>query len=232
MAKQLDPAIAKVLKDYGVGQEACWDCHGTWVVYHRFLEQIAAKAGIEFAPPLVVEADGGKKVAALCVTGTLNDKTEWSIGEAAPANNKNAYPFAMAEKRAKDRVILKLIGLHGLAYSEEEADDFKYQGADLTHESDKRMADNVTAYVNKSTETVADLPRNEQEWKEWGERFRMAVNACNTADQLDRVEEGGKERLDASAKASEALHLYLMDAIQGRREILETPTENTMIGAG
>jgi hypothetical protein len=36
-----------------------------------------------------------------------------------------AYPFAMAEKRAKDRVILKLIALHGLVYSEEEADDFK-----------------------------------------------------------------------------------------------------------
>ena len=31
----------------------------------------------------------------------------------------------MAEKRAKDRVILKLAGIHGDAYSEEEADDFK-----------------------------------------------------------------------------------------------------------
>lgn len=31
----------------------------------------------------------------------------------------------MAEKRAKDRVILKLVGLHGYVYSEEESDDFK-----------------------------------------------------------------------------------------------------------
>jgi hypothetical protein len=31
----------------------------------------------------------------------------------------------MAEKRAKDRVILKLVGLHGLLSSEEEADAFK-----------------------------------------------------------------------------------------------------------
>ena len=30
----------------------------------------------------------------------------------------------MAEKRAKDRVILKLVGLHGDVYSEDEADDF------------------------------------------------------------------------------------------------------------
>jgi len=61
----------------------------------------------------------------MVVTGQMGDRLEWSVGEAAPANNKNAYPWAMAEKRAKDRVILKLIGLHGLAYSEEEADDFK-----------------------------------------------------------------------------------------------------------
>ena len=32
-----------------------------------------------------------------------------------------AYVYAMAEKRAKDRVILKLIELHGLVYSEEES---------------------------------------------------------------------------------------------------------------
>jgi hypothetical protein len=36
-----------------------------------------------------------------------------------------AYPFAMAEKRAKDRVILKLIALHGLVYSEDDSDEFK-----------------------------------------------------------------------------------------------------------
>jgi hypothetical protein len=31
----------------------------------------------------------------------------------------------MAEKRAKDRVILKLVGLHGDVYAEDEADSFK-----------------------------------------------------------------------------------------------------------
>jgi len=124
MAKKLDPRIAEVLKRFEFGPEAAWDCHGTWVVYHRVLEQIAVKAGITFDAPHIVEADGAAKVAAICVTGNMGDKSEWSIGEAAPGNNKNAYPFAMAEKRGKDRVILKLIGLHGIAYSEEEADAF------------------------------------------------------------------------------------------------------------
>jgi hypothetical protein len=33
----------------------------------------------------------------------------------------------MAEKRAKDRVILKLLNAHAMLYSEDEADDFKEQ---------------------------------------------------------------------------------------------------------
>jgi hypothetical protein len=122
MARKLDPVIVETLKKYGFGPEACWDCHGTWVVLHRPLEQIAATAGIKFDPPLVLEARGDAKCVALCVTGRMGDAIEWSVGEAAPGNNKNAYPYAMAEKRGKDRVILKMIGLHGLAYSSEEFD--------------------------------------------------------------------------------------------------------------
>lgn len=125
MPRQIDPAISTVLKKFGFGPDACWDCHGVWVVYHRVLEQIAVKAGIQFDPPTVIEANSKDGVAAICVVGRMGDAAIWSIGEASPKNNKNAYCFAMAEKRAVDRVILKLIGLHGLAYSEEEADTFK-----------------------------------------------------------------------------------------------------------
>lgn len=126
---QLDPKIVEVLRKYGFGQDAAWNCHGTWVVYHKALEQIAAKAGIKYAEPKILVAE--KEAAAILVTGSLGDASEWSIGEAVVGlnykvkNNQPGYPFAMAEKRAKDRVILKLIGLHGLAYSEEEADEFK-----------------------------------------------------------------------------------------------------------
>ncbi len=125
MARKLDPVIGDVLRQHGFGADACWDCHGVWVVYHKVLEQIAAKAKITFDAPAVLEANGVSRSVAICVTGRLGERCEWSVGEASPPNNKNAYPWAMAEKRAKDRVILKLIGLHGFAYSEEEADSFK-----------------------------------------------------------------------------------------------------------
>ncbi len=129
MPRQLDPLLREVLEKHGEDPRdtkgVVWDCHGTWVIYHRALERVAARAGIRSDAPLVLEANGPGKCAALCVTAHLADRSDWSIGEAAPGNNKNSYPFAMAEKRARDRVILKLIGLSGLAYSEEEADDFK-----------------------------------------------------------------------------------------------------------
>ena len=124
----LDPRIETIRKEYGLAHADFWELpqkKGTWIAKHAALELAAAKAGIAFAPPQVLEANGEAKCVALCVTGSLKDRSEWSVGEASPANNKNGYPYAMAEKRAKDRVILKLIGLHGLAYSEDEADDFK-----------------------------------------------------------------------------------------------------------
>ena len=124
MAKHNVPEnVATVIKEIGLTREqAGWDCHGTFVLLHKALEKVAAKKKIVFEPPQVIACDVSKKEAVLCVTGHYGDKTEWSIGEAAPFNNKNSYPMAMAEKRAKDRVILKLVGLHGDAYSEDEAD--------------------------------------------------------------------------------------------------------------
>ena len=117
--------VMKVLKGFDLDSSAVWDCHGTPVILQKAIETVAVKAGITFEPPAVIEADSAKKTAVVCVTGVMGDRKEWSLGEACPANNKNAYPFAMAEKRAKDRVVLKLINIHGLAYSEDEADDFK-----------------------------------------------------------------------------------------------------------
>ena len=127
---RLSKQYADILTRYGESeQSAVWDCHGTLVIYHKALERIAAKAGIHF--PIekmqVIEADAKSKIATMIVAGVMGDIEEWSVGEASPSNNKNSYPWAMSEKRAKDRVILKLIGLSGEIYSEEEADDFKPQ---------------------------------------------------------------------------------------------------------
>lgn len=126
MGKPLPEKLAKLIKEAGLTEkQATWDCHGTPVVLHKACEKIAAMYDIVFDEPKVLESNAEKKICVVMVTGHMKDKSEWSIGEAAPYNNKNTYPFAMAEKRAKDRVILKLMGLHGDVYSQSEADEFQ-----------------------------------------------------------------------------------------------------------
>mgnify|MGYP000380125311 FL=1 len=123
MAK-LPDHVKAIADKHNIPGNAFWDCHGTWVCKHHALEAAAARAGVKWQAPQILEGESAKAVAVLA-TGSIGDYSEWSIGEASPKNNKNAYPWAMAEKRAKDRVILKLLGFAGEVYSEEEADNFK-----------------------------------------------------------------------------------------------------------
>ena len=56
----------------------------------------------------------------------MGDKSIETYGEASPKNNRNAYPVAMAEKRAMSRIVLKLAGFYELGFfGEDESDDFK-----------------------------------------------------------------------------------------------------------
>ena len=123
-------AIKKHLHDLGLSRDqACWEVRkgrGIWAVKHFACERIAAKLGIKFDEPKPLAV--GPDFVSLCVTGRLGDLSEWSVGEASASTSQNKYYCAMAEKRAKDRVILKLIGVHGQVYAEDEADDFTEQG--------------------------------------------------------------------------------------------------------
>ena len=132
-----DQQIADILAKYGEPIAGnIWRVQGQAVIYHKALERIAAQAGIVFGPPTILRAE--RDEAVILVTGSMGERTEWSIGEALVNVNyrvsgrQAAYVYAMAEKRAKDRVILKLVGLHGLLYSEEEADELKSSTASVT----------------------------------------------------------------------------------------------------
>lgn len=126
MKSDIPERVTETLKEIGMAtNDAGWNCHGTYVLLHKALEKVAVHKNIVFNEPTILECNSEKKIVSLLVTGTMGDKSEWSIGEASPYNNKNSYPYAMAEKRAKDRVILKLVGLHGDVYAEDEADAFK-----------------------------------------------------------------------------------------------------------
>ena len=117
--------VHEVLAKFDLDSSAVWNCHGTPVIYHWACERIGAKMGVKFDAPVLIDQNTGQKVITILVTGHYGERSEWAFGEVTPNNCKNAYPWAMAEKRAKDRVILKLANLSGEVYSEEESDDFK-----------------------------------------------------------------------------------------------------------
>src|SRR5690348_12477258 len=127
------------MEKYSVDSDEIWEVHGsTWVVKHKALERVAAEQGIVWDRPAMIETNSGEGIVAICVFGKLGDRQEWTIGEASPKNCKNSYYYAMAEKRAKDRCILKLLATHGALYSEAEADEFEQprQNPHVTRPSD------------------------------------------------------------------------------------------------
>lgn len=126
----LDPRIEIVREKFGLDKSDFWEIPqkpGTWVAKHAALEVAAVKAGILFDLPVIIESDAPGLVTSMVVQGVMEGRTEWATGETNPSNyrvsgKQPSYPWAMSEKRAKDRVILKLIGIHGLVYSDAEGD--------------------------------------------------------------------------------------------------------------
>lgn len=147
-------AVDAFIKKHGLAKDEVWEVRPrTYAIKHAALERLAGENKITFDPPLMLEFHAADKIAALCVTGNMGDRKEWSIGEAAPYNNKNGYPFAMAEKRAKDRVILKLLnGSEAGFYSDSEADDFAEgkQYATLPKKDAKEIYTKMQAEVRDS----------------------------------------------------------------------------------
>ncbi|MEE9481931.1 trna delta -isopentenylpyrophosphate transferase [Methylobacterium ajmalii] len=128
--------IRTLFSTHGVplGAKDVWEVQGTPVIKHSALERLSAALKLVWDLPREVVV-GNQDVVVLVSAKRTDGIMEWSYGECSVvregvqgnykvSGRQAAYPWAMAEKRGKDRVIIKLAGLHG-AYSDEEADDFK-----------------------------------------------------------------------------------------------------------
>ena len=119
----------KALADkYSLSKSDFWEMKfggkSMWIITHDAVEKIADKEKIEFHLPQVFR-DTNSNVAMIG-EATKGDKRVWSTGESSSFNNKNPYNWAMAEKRLKDRLTLKIINAYEYGiYSDVEADDFK-----------------------------------------------------------------------------------------------------------
>ena len=181
MAK-LNKELKDILDKYGIeytDKSKLWDCHGTLVLYHKAYEIIAAQENIRFDPPTIIEGNAKDKTVSIVVTGHMGERSEWSFGEASQGNCTNKYPYAMAEKRAKDRVIAKLVGLAAHVYSEDEAEEFKETKAapvveGMTQKQDYEYKDihwlifctkdalEIQSILDEYGQTIGNMPETEQ----------------------------------------------------------------------
>lgn len=202
MANRLPKEISDFMEKYGVGADEVWPVPGgkAYAVKHKALERIALEAGIKFERPSVVACDLERRSMVICTFASMGDVTEWSFGEAAPENCKNAYMAAMAEKRSRDRVILKLLSAHGDLYSEDEAEDFKRPNPHVTRPSDVVPAteydqngqpiDNIPA---PSPDAVKKLRVVDQ--RPIFEAMQSEIWATKTSAELSTWAEMNKDRL-------------------------------------
>ena len=120
--------IKDLAKKYNLDKSDFWEMKfggkSNWIITHDAVEKIADIEKVEFHLPQVFR-DNNSNVAFLG-EASKGDKRVWSTGESSSYNNKNPYNFAMAEKRLKDRLVLKIINAYEYGiYSDVEADDFK-----------------------------------------------------------------------------------------------------------
>jgi len=95
------------------------------IITRSGIDKIQAKNNIKISYKLVHNSNDNKYVI-IKANATLGDNSIQTYGESSPSNTTNAYPVAMAEKRAMSRAVLKLTGFYELGhFGEDESDDFK-----------------------------------------------------------------------------------------------------------
>lgn len=183
-------AIYDVFDKHGVelNKDSIWSVQGTPVVKHKDVERLGAKLNIKYDIPTLIRSE--RDEAVIMVVGRIGERMEWSIGEALIVKDKEpggnyrvtgkqaSYVYAMAEKRAKDRVILKLADLHGDVYSEDEADDFSDRSK--RDDAPPRGGSKSASNDNKSN----DQPKDDRSIDEVFDGLKAAVDDSKTVKDV------------------------------------------------
>ena len=94
------------------------------IITRSGIEKVQAAYGIDVTYEIVNLSEDHKHCLIKAV-GVMGESRTETFGECAPSNNSNAYPVAMAEKRALSRIVLKLAGLYSQGvFGEDEAPSF------------------------------------------------------------------------------------------------------------
>jgi len=190
---KIDPIVKDILQELKFNPNEClWEKHGATCMKHRYIEIAGQEKGVIIESLDEIEKNSAEGVVAIKCTASLGKSKVITYGEATPKNNKNGYPYAMAEKRAIDRAILKLIGIHGFVYSDDEVDD-KFENVEVkkteTKEEPKKKIDDL--YIA----TAIDKIKNNKEKKDSSvlrsdiEKLKTEINQSVGWDAFTKTEQ-------------------------------------------
>ncbi len=118
--------IKDLAKKYKLEHEDFWKhkTSGNWILTHDACTRIGNIEGIVINK--IESIYQSETECRFLVTMSKGDKIVISVGEANKQNTVSRYLSCLAEKRGRDRCVLKLINAYEYGmYSEEESDDFK-----------------------------------------------------------------------------------------------------------
>ena len=123
MAETKIERMKRLFDTYGLTKEDYFKHKFYTIITRSGIDRIQASADIEINYELLSSDINNVIIKAKAQMG---DRYIETFGESNPKNTTNAYPIAMAEKRAMSRCVLKLTGFYELGgFGEDEADDFK-----------------------------------------------------------------------------------------------------------
>ena len=114
-----------LFKKYELEKEDTFKHKHYHIITRSGIDKIQARAEININYDLK-HYNPDLKTCIIKATGKCNDVEIQTYGECSPENNRNAYPVAIAEKRAMSREVLKLAGFYQhQVFGEDESDAFK-----------------------------------------------------------------------------------------------------------
>ena len=184
--------IKELSKKYNLTKDDYWQESRSkkWIISHDACEKIADMEGIIFGPPQILNSE--QNFVRMVISAKKGEVLMWSVGEADNKNCKNLYFGAMAEKRGKDRVILKLINAYEYGiYSDVEADNF--QKPQYEHRTEEQAQEFDELKEHSAFDGLKKF--SNEEWKK-------CTNVQEYEDVLVRMR-GERDKYNKIAKASE-----------------------------
>jgi hypothetical protein len=223
MTVPVDVELISILKRYNLDPNdpnVLWERDGKLILCHRAYEHIAYIEHVQWLDPVVFTNDNIN--ITLLVRGKipLDEGYQWTFGEVNEANYNGAgatYPWAMAEKRGKDRLIAKLVGLARFVYSEEESEDFR---------QDRMPRDiAVNRQLVHGTEQDSDLtlviPVNAEEWDQWERNIRSQIGTAHDERTLNVLWKRNEPALRVAETRYSLIYQGILQLFRSRKNELQ-----------